>query len=124
MAIPGSLTSKVWQKCFFLKFAKFPIAPNQIDSLDAYIYKAISDEVLHDAVKAFENPPTFPTAKGEYDHYEALYKVFNKCVEACHRALGNSKGGYYSGLKFIYWDKLTEDGCCGQIVSSQIWREV
>ena len=79
IALGHELNGYTWEfdvkrlaKMFLFKIRKFPLAPNQIDSLDAYIYKAISDEVLHDAVKAFENPPTFPTAKGESDHYEPL----------------------------------------------------
>ena len=61
-------------KVLFPKIRKFPLAPDHI----------ISEEVLHSAVKAFGKPPTFPTAKGEADHYEPLCKVLNKCVEACH----------------------------------------
>ena len=71
-------------KVLLPKIRKFPLAPDHIDGLDAYVDNAISEEVLHSAVKAFGKPPTFPTAKGEADHYEPLCKVLNKCVEACH----------------------------------------
>ena len=101
-------------KVFLPKIRMFPLAPDQIDSLDAYIDNDISEEVLHDAVNAFGKLPTFPTEKGESDHYEPLCKVLNKCVQACHKALGDLKGGYYRDLNFIVWDKPTEDGCCAE----------
>ena len=120
-AVDHELDGYTWEfdakrlaKVFLPKIRKFPLGPHHIDSLYDYIDNPISEEVLHNAVEAFGNPPTFPTTKGESDHYEPLCKVLNKCVEACHKALGDSKGEYYRGLKFICWDKPMEDGCCGE----------
>ena len=121
IAVGNELGGYTWQfdsnrlaKVFLPKIRKFPLGADQVDGLDAYIDNVISKEVFQYAVKAFGKSPTFPKSKGEFDHYDPLCKVLNECVEACHKALDDSKGEYYRGLKFVYWDKPTEDGCCGE----------
>ena len=100
-------------KVLLPKIRKFPLKPDDIDSLDAYVANEISENVLQDAVTTFGTPPTFPNSRAEIDHYEPLCKLLNNCVEACHKALGDSKGEYYRDLKFVHWDTPTEDVCCG-----------
>ena len=86
------------------KMRKFPLKPGQVDNLDAYIDNTIPNEVLQNAMTFFGMPPTFPNSKAESDHYEPLCKLLNNCVEACHKALRDSKGEYYRDLKFVKWD--------------------
>ena len=95
------------------KMRKFPLKPNEVDNLDAYIDNTIPNEVLQNAITFFGMRLTFPDSKAEADHYEPLCKLLNNCVEVCHKALGDSKGEYYRGLKFVKWDNPTQDGCPG-----------
>ena len=92
------------------KMRKFPLEPDQVDNLDAYVDNAIPNEVLQNAITFFGTPPTFPNSEAESHHYEPLCRLLNNCVEACHKALGDSKGEYYRNLKFVKWDNLTQDG--------------
>ena len=93
------------------KMRKFPLKPDQVDNLDAYIDNTIPNEVLQNAMTFFGTPPTFPNSEVEPDHwhYEPLCKLLNNCVEACHKSLGDSKGEYYCNLKFVKWDNLMQD---------------
>ena len=93
------------------KTRKFSFKPDQVDSLDAYIDSTIPNKVRQDAITFFGSPPTFPESNSEPDHYEPLCKLLNKCVEACHKALGDLKGEYYRDLNFVEWDTTTQDGC-------------
>ena len=120
-AVTHELEGYTWQfdanrlaKVFLPKKRKFPLRPDQVDSLDAYDGNTISKKVLQDAVTSFGTLPTFSDSGSESDHYEPLCKLLNNCVEACHKALGDSKGDYYRGLKFVKWDKPTQDGCCDE----------
>ena len=119
-AVGHELEGYTWQfdakrlaKVLSPKRRKSTLGPNEVDSLDAYSVKEISDKVLRAAVKTLEIP-TFPETKKELEHYEPLGKLLNYCVKACHDALGNSKGEYYSGLNFVSWDRQTKDGCYGE----------
>ena len=76
-----------------------------------YIDNTISKEVLRNAMTFFGTSPIFPNSKAKRDHYEPLCKLLYNCVEACHKALSDSKGEYYHDLKFVKWDKPTKDGC-------------
>ena len=55
--------------------------------------------------------PLEDSSNFESRHYKPLCRLLNKCVEACHTALGHSKGEYYRTLKFVKWDYPTQDGC-------------
>ena len=121
-AVGRELEGYTWQfdadrlaKVFLPKKRKFPLKPDQVDSLDAYVYDTIiTEKVLGDAVTSFGEPPPFPDSGAESDHHEPLCKLLNNCVKACHKALGDSKGEYYRGLKFVKWDKPTQDGYSGE----------
>ena len=93
-----------------LKMHKFPLKPDQVNNLDAYIDNTIPNKVLQNAMMFFGMPPTFPNSEAEPDHYEPLCKLLNNCVEACHKSLGDLKREYYHNLKFVKWDNLTQDG--------------
>ena len=98
-------------KVFLPKKRNYPLRPEQVDSLNAYVYDTIiTEKVLRDAVMSFGEHPRFPDSGAESDHYEPLCKLLNNCVKACHKALGDSKGEYYRSLKFVKWDKPTQDG--------------
>ena len=102
-------------KVFLPKKRKFLLKPDQVDSLDAYVYDTIiTEKVLKDAVTSFGERPQFSDSGVESDHHEPLCKLLNNCVKACHKALGDSKGEYYRGLKFVKWDKPTQDGYSGE----------
>jgi hypothetical protein len=120
-AVGLELDGYTWQfdtnrlaKVFLPKERKSLLKPYQVDSLDAYVDNAITKKILRKAVTSFGKPPKIPKSDAESDHYEPLCKILNKCVEACHKALGDSKGEYYRGLKFVKWDKPTQDGCSGE----------
>ena len=115
-AVGRELGGYTWQfdanrlaKVFLPKERKFPLTPDQVDSLDAYTDNTIPNEVLQDAKTFFGKPPTFPDSGAEFDHYQPLRKLLNKCIEACHKALGDSKGEYYRDLNFIIWDNPTRN---------------
>lgn len=95
---PGSSTRRAWQKCCLQNRCKFPFKSDQVGTLDAYIDNTIPHNVRQDAITFFGMPPTFPKSNTELDHYEPLCRLLNKCVEACHKALGDSKGEYYRDL--------------------------
>ena len=116
-AVGRELEGHTWQfdanrleKVFLPKKRKFPLKPNQVDSLDAYVYDTVTEIVLLDAVTSLGKLPPFPDSEAESDHYEPLCKLLNNCVEACHKALGDSKGEYYRNLNFVKWDNPTQDG--------------
>ena len=46
-----------------LKMRKFPLKPDEVDSLDAYIDNTIPDEVLQNAITFFGMCLTFPDSK-------------------------------------------------------------
>jgi hypothetical protein len=122
IAVGLELQGHTWQfdtnrlaKVFLPKTRKSPLKPDQIDNIDAYVYKTISSTVLRNALTSFrKHTPLFPVSGPEPEHYDPLCKLLNRCVEVCHNALGNSKGEYYSGLKFVEWDNPTQDGCPGE----------
>ena len=102
-AVGHELGGYTWQfetnrlaKAFLPKKRKVPLKPNQVDSLDDYVYDTVTEKVLLDAVTSFGKLPLFPDSGAKPDHYEPLCKLLNNCVEACHKALGDSKGEYYS----------------------------
>ena len=96
------------------KTRKYPLKQDQVDSLDAYSYQTIPGRVHRNAMKAFGTTPKLPDSGTESEHYNPLCKLLNKCVEACNKALGESKGEYYRDLKFVQWDSPTQDGCSGE----------
>ena len=59
-------------KVLLPKKRKFPLKPDQVDSLDAYVYDTITEKVLRDAVTSFGKLPPFSSSRAESDHYEPL----------------------------------------------------
>ena len=78
-AVGHELEGYTWQfdtdrlaKVFLPKERMAPLEPNQVDSLDAYVYDTITEKVLRDAVTSFGKLPPFSSSRAESDHYEPL----------------------------------------------------
>ena len=74
----------------------------------------------HEALRKM-NSPSWPTAKMERDWYPPIALFLNNCIDVCNGALRGSESAaakdpyhsLYDRLKFIVYDKTTEDGVKG-----------
>ena len=80
-----------------------------------------ADSLLSSAQTALNKTqtPVWPTSGEERGWYLHLETFLNNCIEACHQALRPSKSAtgtdsrFYDRLKFIVYDRTTEDGVDG-----------
>ena len=83
--------------------------------------KALSDTFVDSAHRSLGEraQPSWPTSKPESESYPPLEKFLNDCAEVCHSVLDGIGGAasrgerWYDTLKFIVYDKITEDGVDG-----------
>ena len=74
----------------------------------------------HEALRKM-NSPSWPTAGTERDWYPPIVLFLNNCIDVCNGALRGSESAaakdpyhsLYDRLKFIVYDKTTEDGVKG-----------
>ena len=74
----------------------------------------------HEALRKMK-PPSWPAVGTERDWYPPIALFLNNCVDACNDALRGSESAasedsrysLYDRLKFIIYDKTTEDGVEG-----------
>ena len=83
--------------------------------------KGPADSILNSAQRTLneKQAPHWPTSGEERTWYPPLATFLNNCVDACHSALRGSTSAaakdprFYDRLKFIVYDKNTEDGVDG-----------